>query len=154
MRRLATRKVNMRMTSEQLRALGYDETGKKVEPIAVGGIGIRLDKPQQESSPLEERFITLWTQLKLPPLEREYRFFAGRRWRFDFAHVLAQVAIEVEGGVWSGGRHTRGMGFISDCEKYNEATLLGWHVFRLPDELICGEWLCKIGEFIIERIVR
>lgn len=71
---------------------------------------------------------------RLPPPLREYRFDPARRWRFDFAWPQKRVALEVEGGVWSGGRHTRGSGFISDCEKYNTATLAGWKVFRVTGE--------------------
>jgi hypothetical protein len=37
----------------------------------------------------------------------------------------------VDGGVHSGGRHTRGAGFEVDCEKLNEAVLLGYRVLRV-----------------------
>ena len=40
------------------------------------------------------------------------------------------IAVEIEGGVWIGGRHTRGKGFLRDIEKYNEAAAMGWRVFR------------------------
>ena len=30
--------------------------------------------------------------------EREYKFYEGRKWRFDFAFPSAMVAIEIEGG--------------------------------------------------------
>lgn len=64
---------------------------------------------------------------------REVRFHPSRRWRFDFVVLgLDKVAVEVEGGVWSGGRHTRGRGYIGDMEKYNEAALMGWKVLRYP----------------------
>lgn len=48
----------------------------------------------------------------------------------DYAWPDALVALEVEGGVWTGGRHTRGAGFLADMEKYNEAARLGWRVLR------------------------
>jgi hypothetical protein len=40
------------------------------------------------------------------------------------------VALEVEGGVFSRGRHVRPAGFIADCEKYNAAAIAGWRVVR------------------------
>ena len=83
-------------------------------------------------SSLERDFILRWSTLKdAPQLVREHRFATGRRWRFDFAHPESRAAIEIEGGVWTGGRHTRGSGFVADCEKYNRAALAGWTVFRL-----------------------
>jgi len=60
----------------------------------------------------------------------EHRFHPKRRWRFDVAIPEMMVAIEIEGGVFTGGRHTRGKGYTRDCEKYNAATVLGWNVLR------------------------
>lgn len=62
----------------------------------------------------------------------EHRFHPVRRWRFDFAWPERKLAVELEGGVWSQGRHTRGQGFVDDCEKYNAAAVMGWTVLRLP----------------------
>ena len=70
------------------------------------------------SSTLERRWELLWKQAGGPELVREHRFAAPRRWRFDFAHLGTKTAIEIEGGTWSGGRHTRGSGFVKDAEKY------------------------------------
>jgi hypothetical protein len=56
----------------------------------------------------------------LPYPIREFRFHPERRWRFDYAWPGAWLAVEVEGGVWTRGRHLRGAGFIRDCEKYAE----------------------------------
>lgn len=68
---------------------------------------------------------------------REYYFHPVREWRFDYCIPFAGIAIEVEGGAWSNGRHTRGKGFIGDMEKYNEATCLGWRLLRVtPSDLM------------------
>lgn len=63
-------------------------------------------------------------------LRREFAFDPVRKWRFDFAYPAIKVALEVEGGVHSGGRHTTGTGFTQDVEKYNAAALAGWLVIR------------------------
>lgn len=73
---------------------------------------------------------------ELPEPEREYRFHTKRRWRFDLAYPVKMLAVEIEGGVWSGGRHTTGAGFSADCEKYNEASLLGWRIIRVTGDHI------------------
>ena len=73
---------------------------------------------------------------QVPAGEREFRFHPKRKWRFDFAWPEARVGLEVEGGVWTQGRHTRGTGFSEDCVKYNEAQLLGWRVLRVTGEQV------------------
>ena len=68
---------------------------------------------------------------------KEYRFHPTRRWRFDYALPQHKVAVEVEGGVWTGGRHIRPKGFLGDVEKYNAAAVLGWKVLRVtPSQLM------------------
>ena len=76
----------------------------------------------------------------LPMPEPEYQFdeHGARRWRFDFAFVLERVAVEVEGGVWTNGRHTRGSGFVKDLEKYSEAAAQGWLLIRVTPQDLCA----------------
>ena len=62
--------------------------------------------------------------------EQEYKFHPKRQWRADFHITGTKILVEVEGGIWTGGRHTRGKGFIHDMEKYNAATVLGYQVLR------------------------
>ena len=81
-------------------------------------------------SKLEQLFEHLLQSEWIDGYEREYRFAPPRHWRFDFAWPAVKLAVEIEGGVWSRGRHTRGKGFIADCDKYNAATMLGWRVLR------------------------
>ena len=71
----------------------------------------------------------------LPRPIEEFRF-SKRRWRFDLCWPVRKLAVEIEGGTWSRGRHTRGKGFAADCIKYNEAALLGWHVLRVTTEMV------------------
>lgn len=80
---------------------------------------------------------------------KEYRFHPVRRWRFDYAIPSHKIALEVEGGVWTGGRHTSPKGFLGDIEKYNTATLLGWRVFRTtPNALLTSDTLKLIKQAI------
>jgi very-short-patch-repair endonuclease len=72
----------------------------------------------------------------IPPWVRELRFHDTRQWRFDFAWPQSMLALEIEGGEWSQGRHVRGGGFGADCEKYNAAAVLGWRVLRVTGRMV------------------
>ena len=87
-------------------------------------------------SKAEESLALQIRAVRLPEPVREHRFHTTRKWRFDFAYPAQKLAIEVEGGVWSGGRHTRGSGFTKDCEKYNAALMNGWRVYRCTPDMI------------------
>lgn len=81
--------------------------------------------------------------------EKEYRFHPVRKWRFDYAIAEHKIALEVEGGVWTGGRHTSPQGFLNDMEKYNTATLMGWRVFRTtPDDLCTNKTINVLKQAI------
>lgn len=85
-------------------------------------------------------FDMIWSHYGIKEPEREFRFHPTRRWRFDYAWPDRKVAVEIEGGIWTGGAHVRGAHFLSDAEKYNTATSIGWRVFRFtPTQLKNGE---------------
>ena len=81
----------------------------------------------------------------------EVRFYAERQWRADFEIIEHGILLEIEGGVWSGGRHLRGAGFEEDCVKYDTATMLGFRVLRFSSGQVLNgtakkflkEWLRK-----------
>lgn len=76
---------------------------------------------------------------------REYRFHPTRRWRFDYCCPEHMIAVEVEGGVFTRGRHTRPLGFLGDITKYNTATLMGWRLFRVtPKTLVTNSTIDMI----------
>ena len=80
--------------------------------------------------------------------ERNHRFDPKRRWRFDFAFHDQRVAVEIEGGTWSGGRHVRPRGYQADCEKYNRAVALGWRVLRYT-----GDDVTKRSAEMLDQVV-
>jgi hypothetical protein len=100
---------------------------------------------------LDDLLFTLIMADGLPEPVRELHFHKPRKWRFDLAYPDLKIAIECEGGTWSGGRHSRGKGFEDDCYKYNQAELDGWKVFRFTSAMILNasaintvkEALCK-----------
>ena len=72
----------------------------------------------------------------LPQPVVEWYFAKPRMWRFDYAWPEFRLALEVEGGIWTQGRHTRGAGALKDLEKYSEAAILGWRIiYCVPDDL-------------------
>lgn len=79
----------------------------------------------------------------------EYQFHPKRKWRFDYAFVNEKIALEVEGGVHTGGRHIRPRGFLNDMEKYNMAAVMGWRLLRTtPDMLLSRRTLEMITKTI------
>jgi len=81
--------------------------------------------------------------------EREQTLIPKRRFRFDFLITGSDLVIEVEGGTWSGGRHTSGVGFRSDCYKYNLALELGYRVLRYTTDMVTkGEAIAQILDIL------
>ena len=65
--------------------------------------------------------------LDLP--ERQHRFHPKRKWQLDFAWIDRKIAVEIHGGIYMQGHHSRGQNQEDDFEKVNEAVRLGWRVF-------------------------
>jgi len=110
------------------------ESGAR-HPPAVDG-GKQGAARHVERSQLEVLFESQLKMVGIGGYVTEHRFHPVRKWRFDFAWLDQSIAVEIEGGTWSGGRHTRGSGFEADCEKYNEAAAIGWTVFRFTGKMV------------------
>lgn len=86
----------------------------------------------------------------LPPYVTEHRFHPTRRWRFDYCWPELKLAVEVHGGTYTNGRHTRGGGFTVDREKMNEAAIYGWTVLEVTSAQVRSgqmrQWLDRIFE--------
>lgn len=97
-----------------------------------------------------KRFCEMLQARGLPCPTAEHEFHDSRKWRLDYCWPEEGVALEVEGGAWTRGRHTRGQGFINDCEKYNEVALHGFVLIRVvPDDLLTEDTLDLIERAII-----
>lgn len=96
---------------------------------------------------------TLYLQLRtttLPLPERQVAFAKAirRKWLFDFAWPDIKLAVEVQGGIWMRrGAHNTGTAITRDCEKGNEAILLGWTVLHVTtdqvDNLQALDWIIR-----------
>lgn len=87
----------------------------------------------------------------LPAPETEVRFHPTRKWRADYLWgVPWKLIVEVDGGVFIAGRHSRGAGVEQDVEKFAEAMCLGYRVLRVTTRHVAN------GKAInwIERLLR
>lgn len=127
---------------------------KKPQPANSAREQLKKAKKQSETSKLTNQFRLFWKAIDGQPFVAELRFHIvegdekQRQWRFDFAWPDVGVCVEIEGGVFSNGRHTRGGGFMADCEKYNRALMQGWQVIRIPGKLITVPYLESVRNHI------
>lgn len=61
---------------------------------------------------------------------QEFRFNSVRKFKFDYAHLKLRIAVEIEGGIYTGTGHAKTGRYLSDMEKYNDAQIRGWIVLR------------------------
>ena len=86
-----------------------------------------------------ERFVGQLLLADVPRPDREYVFMPLvdgdkplRKYRFDLAWPKLMIACEIEGNLFTGGRHGGSPSARRDVDKYNFATLLGWRLIRIP----------------------
>lgn len=115
-----------------------------------------------------EEALGLHMRAHLLEAEREYRFGAAaaggtgkglrerlkaaglKDWRFDVAFPAERLAVEIEGGGWTGGRHTRGTGFAEDLLKYEAAMRLGWTVYRCSPAMVTSGQAIETIRILLE----
>jgi len=95
----------------------------------------------------------------------EYRFHPRRKWALDLAWPDCKIAVEVQGGIWIGGKHARGKGLTRDHEKINVAQTMGWTVLQVtPDQIrdkswvgiftdAFDAWVVKAAPFLAETVI-
>lgn len=80
----------------------------------------------------------------LPPPLFEYRFHPSRKWRLDIAFPAERVGIEVQGGIFIAGRHTRGAALLKEWEKLNTLACMNWRVLFVQPSELCMDKTIKV----------
>ena len=81
--------------------------------------------------------------VQIPEPTAEYVFAPPRKFRADFCWIEQRIILEVEGGTWVQGRHSRGE---ADHVKYNLAASLGYRVFRTTPQ--------KVGNLALYHFIK
>src|SRR6187402_582707 len=104
-------------------------------PLTLAQQQIQAARRRSQGNNLTRKFDLLWKSLEGPELVKEFRFHPVRMWRADYCHEGSKVLIELEGGIWVNGAHTRGGHYESDCQKYLAAAMLGYAVLRFTSSM-------------------
>lgn len=137
---------------------GIRDSKKSSAPASVVARTIIKTKPARRAARKDgfsQQVFTAWClENGLPAPEYEItgdRYIPGRKFRLDIgwegmstplgtAKWPVKIGIEVQGGVWRGGKHGRGSGVARDMEKRNLGILNGWRVLEfVPSELCMTE---------------
>ena len=99
----------------------------------------------------EELFLLHCKAYSLSPV-REFQFTPPRKWRADFCFPDAMLLVEIDGGTWNFGRHTRHHGVTADIERSNRAQLMGYCCLRFTtDQVESGYAIDLVREALCKR---
>lgn len=141
------RKATTSRTGAKSSASGKRPCTRK-EKSTVSGLG---RNPLPKASPQEDALARKLVEAGLGGFSRNFRFHETRKWMFDFAWPDLMVAMEFEGIGGKFSRHTSFKGYTGDCEKYSNASLLGWLLIRVTDPMLKGE---EIGMRLIAEAIQ
>lgn len=119
----------MRLNNQQARRLGILKALDRDPAV----------KARRAAKQAKERtFDSLCEAHGLPVPVQEYRFAEPRKWRFDYLWD-GWLALEVQGGLFTAGRHVQGAALLEEHEKLNEAVIRGYSVlFCTPADIKTG----------------
>ena len=103
------------------------------------------------TSALENLFAMQLDSAGLTGYVREYQAIPGRKFRFDFAFIGPhRLLIEINGGTYNGGAHSRGVGLNRDYEKGNLAVQHGFRLLQFDTKMVKS----GVGLKTTERVLR
>lgn len=128
------------------------------EPVVQASLSVEEMKKaikKAKTGQLEAELLAQIAAARLLPCVPQYVFHPTRKWRFDFAWPEILFAVEVNGGIYVRGGHSRGAGQEKDMEKIAEAAILGWTTIAVSSNQIkSGEALRWIGLIVAGRRCR
>jgi very-short-patch-repair endonuclease len=120
----------------------------------VAGVTFTLYERKPKRRPPTDGSALLAFQLAAVPIRGcvlQHRWHPVRKWRFDLAWPERKLAVEVDGGLYIRGAHSRGADREADMEKDAEAMCLGWRVLRVSPrhvkDLRALQWIERILMF-------
>lgn len=110
---------------------------KALTPIQKANAQLVLQAKKDKAASTHRILNGIMDAMRLPHPVTEHIFHPVRKWRLDYAWPAQKIALEVEGGIHTKGRHINPMGFKEDMLKYNSAVVLGWRIVRCePKDLL------------------
>jgi very-short-patch-repair endonuclease len=92
----------------------------------------------------QDFFTVICDSIGLKKPVKEYKFCSTRRWRADYCWTHEKIIVELEGAIWTGGRHVHPVGFKKDMEKYNSMAEDGWTLLRYDPNHIDWEQIKRV----------
>jgi hypothetical protein len=86
----------------------------------------------------------LWTGHSVVPQWHPW-INGERRKSLDFAIPELKIGIELEGGTFMAGRHSRGTGYAADCLKLNALQADGWMIWKMTGDMFWPGYSSKGG---------
>lgn len=102
--------------------------------------------PAGVESELEMMLLVRLERAGLPTGVGQHRIVPGRMFTWDRCWIEQRVCVEVQGGIWTKGGHSSGVGIERDCLKASMAAALGWRCLPITRSMIeSGEAVRLIG---------
>jgi hypothetical protein len=107
---------------------------------------MRKPKEPKPLTPYQSLLIASYVRIGMTPT-LEYKFHPVRKWRMDLAFLESKVFVEIQGGIFIQGRHSRGAAMLKEWEKLNTAAVMGWRVlFCQPKDALSMDFMKQVRE--------
>ena len=153
--------MTLRISKKRLKELGVETDSYRESNNRIVGKATKRAKDKAASpSPQQKAFLAACKAHGIPPPDCEYAFApweggekdclhphqkyvcelcGAKKRRFRFDYCWDEIALEVQGAIFTHGRHTRGSHLLSEYEKLNLAVIEGWAVlFCTPSQITDG----------------